>query len=146
MARITTLALLALVLPSRSPAGQDILVFANGVEIAQRSADEVSETNADRNMDIGRYYVGRRDYTGAVNRLKVLLTHFRTSRHVEEALAHLTEAHLALGFASEAQTAVAVLGRKFPNSHWSASAHDALRSKGLEPAEDEQSWISRTFK
>ena len=61
--------------------------------------------------------------------------HFQTSRHVEEALARLTETYLALGIILEAQTAAAVLGRKFPNSHWTTTAHDALRSKGLEPAE-----------
>jgi outer membrane protein assembly factor BamD len=146
MARITMLALLALVLHGRSPAGQDMLVSTNDVVIAQRSTDDVSETDADRIMEIGRYYVGRRDYAGALARFKHLLTHFRTSRHVEEALPRLTETYLALGVASEAQTAAAVLDRKFPNSDWSASAREVLRSKGLDPAEDEQSWISRTFK
>ena len=65
-------------------------------------------------------------------------TQFPTSRHVEEALAHLTESYLALGIASEARTAVAVLGRKFPNGHWSAQARAALQSAGLEPAEDDK--------
>jgi hypothetical protein len=43
-------------------------------------------------------------------------------------------------------TAVAVLGRKYPNGHWSAEAHEALASAGLEAAEDSNSWISRAFR
>jgi outer membrane protein assembly factor BamD len=65
---------------------------------------------------------------------------------VEEALAHLAEAYMGLGIASEAMTAVAVLGRKYPNGHWSAEAHEALASAGLEAAEDSNSWISRAFR
>jgi hypothetical protein len=47
---------------------------------------------------------------------------------------------------SEAQTAVAVLGRKFANSYWFAQARDALKLAGLEPIENEKSWISQPFK
>jgi outer membrane protein assembly factor BamD len=71
---------------------------------------------------------------------------FHLSRHVEEALARLVETCLALGIASEAQTAAALLHRKFPNGHWSAYANSLLRSAGLEPIEDESSWISRSLK
>ena len=73
------------------------------------------------------------------------MTQFQASRHVEEALALLTEAYLALGDVAEAQTATAVLSRKFPHGHWCAEAHDALRAAGLEPAENETSWISRAL-
>ena len=37
-----------------------------------------------------------------------------TTRHVEEALARLTEAYMAIGIVGEAQTAAAVLGHNFP--------------------------------
>ncbi|MGA8901944.1 hypothetical protein [Bradyrhizobium sp.] len=41
--------------------------------------------------------------------------------------------------------AVAVLQRKFPDSPWSHQALDVLKSAGLEPAEDQKSWISQAF-
>src|SRR5262249_11416837 len=66
-------------------------------------------------------------------------------RHVEEALERLTEAYLALGVASEAQTAAAVLGHNFPDSRWYADAYRLVRSRGFEPSEDKGSWISRAF-
>jgi hypothetical protein len=48
-----------------------------------------------------------------------------------------------LGIVQEAQTAAAVLDRKFPNSHWRSDALDLLKAQGLEPAENKTSWISR---
>ena len=38
-----------------------------------------------------------RDYTGAINRFKIVVTRYQTTRHVEEALLRLTEAYLSLG-------------------------------------------------
>ena len=65
-------------------------------------------------MEIGRYYLNRKDYTGAINRFKVVVTKYQTTRQVEEALERLTEAYMALGIVGEAQTAAAVLGPQFP--------------------------------
>ena len=80
-------------------------------------------------------------------RLKSVLTQFPTSsQHTPEALARIAKSYLALGAASEAQTAVAVLDRKFPGSPWSGYAHTALESAALAPFEDERSWISKAFR
>jgi outer membrane protein assembly factor BamD len=100
---------------------------------------------AGREMNVGRYYLERRDYTGAINRFKVVATRYQTTRHVEEALMRLTEAYLALGIVHEAQTAAAVLGHNFPDSRWYKDAYRLVRSGGLEPVEHKGSWISRAF-
>jgi outer membrane protein assembly factor BamD len=92
--------------------------------------------DADRHMTVARYYAGRGDHSGAVNRLKLVLTQYQGSPHVEEALARITEAYLALGIARAAQNAAAVLIRKFPNGRWAAYARDALTAAGLTPVED----------
>jgi outer membrane protein assembly factor BamD len=97
-------------------------------------------------MDIGRHYFGDREFLAALNRLKIVVTQFQASRHVEEALALLTDAYLALGNDSEAQTAAAVLARRFPDSPWTQVARDALGAAGLGPSENAASWISRTFR
>jgi outer membrane protein assembly factor BamD len=131
---ITLLALLALVPAWTQPSGTN-LPLRDGVGIAQKSADEIADPDADKNMIVARYYISRGDYTAALVRLKAFLTRFQTSRHVDEALARLTDIYLKLGIASEAQNAAAVLARKFPNSSWSTYATDALRSAGLEPVE-----------
>ena len=97
-------------------------------------------------MSVARWYLQRRDYTPALNRLKIVVIHPRGGRDVEEALAGLTEAYLTLGIAREAQTAAGVLGRYFPNGHWYAQARDLLKSAGLEPYADEGSWMARPFR
>jgi outer membrane protein assembly factor BamD len=140
MGRIALLALLVLVLPGWTQPSGTNLPLRDDVEIAQKSADEIADPDADKTMVVARYYISRGDYTAALNRLKVLLTTFQTSRYVDEALARLTDVYLKLGIASEAQTAAAVLARKFPNSRWSTYAGDALRSAGLEPVEHGGSW------
>jgi outer membrane protein assembly factor BamD len=120
--------------------------FAGSTKAAEKAADGIADQNADKQMVVARYYLDKRNHLGAINRFKIVVTQFQTSRHIEEALAHIAEIYVALGIASEAQTAIAVLDRKFPNGHWSAEAHEALKSAGLEPVEDEKSWISRAFK
>jgi outer membrane protein assembly factor BamD len=101
---------------------------------------------AGHEMTIGRYYMERRDYTAAINRFKTVVTRYQTTRHVEEALARLTEAYMAIGIVGEAQTAAAVLGHNFPDSRWYKDAYNLVKSGGLEPSENEGSYISRAFK
>jgi outer membrane protein assembly factor BamD len=130
---IALLTLLALLPAWTQPSGTN-LPLRDSVEIAQKSADELADPDADKTMIVARYYISRGDYTAALVRLKTL-TRVQTSRHVDEALAGLTDVYLKLGIASEAQNAAAVLARKFPNSRWSTYAIGALRSAGLEPVE-----------
>ena len=101
---------------------------------------------AGKEMLVGRYYMERRDYTGAINRFKIVVTRYQTTRHVEEALLRLTEAYLALGIVGEAQTSAAVLGHNFPDSRWYKDAFALLGSRGLQPSENQSSWISQAFK
>jgi outer membrane protein assembly factor BamD len=101
---------------------------------------------AGREMNVGRYNMQKRNYIGAINRFKTVVTQYQTTRHVEEALARLTEAYMAIGIVSEAQTAAAVLGHNFPDSPWYKDAYNLVKSGGLEPTEDRGSYISQAFK
>jgi outer membrane protein assembly factor BamD len=101
---------------------------------------------AGKEMNVGRYYMQKRDYTAAINRYKAVVTQYQTTRHVEEALYRLTEAYMSIGIVGEAQTAAAVLGHNFPDSRWYKDAYNLVKSGGLEPSENQGSWISRTFK
>ena len=101
---------------------------------------------AGKEMDVGRFYMNKRDFIGAINRFKVVVTQYQTTRHVEEALMRLTEAYVALGIVDEAQTAAAVLGHNFPDSSWYKDAYNLVKTAGGEPtAENKNSWISRAF-
>lgn len=100
---------------------------------------------AAKEMNVGRFYLQKRNYTAAVNRFREVIIKYQTTRHVEEALERLTEAYMAMGITSEAQTAAAVLGHNFPDSPWYKDAYALLQSGGLEPREDRGSYISRAF-
>jgi len=104
------------------------------------------DTLAAQEMEIGRYYLKRKNYIGAINRFKTVVSDYQTTAHVEEALMRLTECYMALGVKEEAQTAAAVLGHNFPQSKWYKDAYTLLASDGLAPREDNDSWISKAWK
>lgn len=101
---------------------------------------------AGKEMDIGRFYLKKRNFTGAINRFREVIVKYQTTRHVEEALSRLVEAYMGLGIVGEAQTAAAVLGHNFPDSQWYKDAYVLLETGGLKPREDTGSWISKTFR
>ncbi len=113
---------------------------------AKQKMEVARDQLAGKEMQIGRYNLERRNYTGAINRFKVVVTKYQTTRHVEEALERLTEAYMSLGIVAEAQTAAAVLGHNFPDSEWYKHAYALVKNGGLEPAENKGSWISKAFK
>ncbi len=96
-------------------------------------------------MRVGRYYLGRRNYVAAINRFRVVIEEYQTTRHVEEALHRVVESYLTMGVVDEAQTAAAVLGHNFPDSEWYERSFALLQSGGLQPQENSGSWISRAF-
>ena len=99
----------------------------------RRSSRSPATSSPARRWRSARYYLKRRDYIAAINRFKVVVTQYQTTRHVEEALMRLTEAYMALGIVNEAQTAAAVLGHNFPDSPWYRDAYRLVKSGGLEP-------------
>ncbi len=113
---------------------------------AKKKIEMARDQLAGKEMEIGRFYLQKRDFLGAINRFKVVVTQYQTTREVEEALERLTEAYVALGIIDEAQTAAAVLGHNFPDSPWYKDAYNLLKGAGGEPNENKASWISRAFK
>nr|WP_284178030.1 outer membrane protein assembly factor BamD [Rhabdaerophilum sp. SD176] len=118
-------------------------------EYAREAKDKMrvaQDQLAGKEMDVGRFYLQRRNWTGAINRFREVIVKYQTTRHVEEALSRLVEAYMGLGIVNEAQTAAAVLGHNFSDSQWYKDAFALLESGGLKPREDTGSWISRTFR
>ncbi|MCW6511109.1 outer membrane protein assembly factor BamD [Lichenifustis flavocetrariae] len=101
---------------------------------------------AGKEMSVGRFYLARKNYTAAINRFREVLAKYQTTRHTEEALMRLTEAYMGLGITDEAQTAAAILGHNFPDSEWYKDSFALLKDNGLEPHENQDSWISKAFR
>lgn len=101
---------------------------------------------AGKEMEIGRYYLKRDHPVAAVNRFRTVLEQYQTTSHVPEALHRLVEAYMMLGITGEAQNAAAVLGHNFPGSTWYAASYDLLTGSNLAPADQPNSWLSRTYR
>src|SRR6201982_1743538 len=102
---------------------------------AKAKLEAARDQLAGKEMEIGRYNLQKRDFIAAINRFKTVVTQYQTTRHVEEALARLTEAYMSIGQVGEAQTAAAVLGHNFPDSKWYKDAYNLVEAGGYEPEE-----------
>lgn len=103
------------------------------------------DTLAAQEMDVGRFYLDKNNHLAAINRFKMVVTDYQTTAHVEEALYRLTASYLALGIASEAQNAAAVLGHNFPNSSWYKESYALLQKQGLMPEHNAGSWMAKVL-
>ncbi|HEU4548165.1 MAG TPA: outer membrane protein assembly factor BamD [Rhizomicrobium sp.] len=101
---------------------------------------------AGKEMAVGRYYLKRGDYIGAINRFRTVVEQYATTPQIAEALERLTEAYYSMGLDREAQTAAAVLGANYPGSAWYQDAYAILKGRNLKPVEDRGSWISQAFR
>lgn len=116
------------------------------VEDAQAKIRFARDQLAGKEMQVGRYYLERKEYLAAVSRFRTVVEQYPNTNQVEEALARLVEAYYAMGVTSEAQTAAAVLGHNYPDSQWYNDSFKLLQSGGLEPRESGSSWIARAGK
>jgi outer membrane protein assembly factor BamD len=96
-------------------------------------------------MAIGRYYLNKGDYVGAINRFRAVVEQYQRTSQISEALERLTEAYYALGVFNEAKTAAAVLGANYPGSPWYKDAYELLQGHHMKPEIDQGSWMSRIF-
>jgi outer membrane protein assembly factor BamD len=101
---------------------------------------------ASKEMQIGRYYMERKEYLAAISRFRIVVEKYPNTNQIEEALARLVEAYYAMGIVDEAQTAAAVLGHNYPDSQWYADSYKLLQSGGAEPRENKGSWIAAAGK
>jgi outer membrane protein assembly factor BamD len=128
---------------------QDVVQRFPDTEYARDATLKIDLTNdhlAGKEMAVGRYYLTRGDYIGAINRFRSVVEQYQTTPQIAEALERLTEAYYSLGLDHEAQTAAAVLGRNYPGSAWYQDAYNILKGRKLRPQEDKSSWMSKAFR
>lgn len=101
---------------------------------------------AAKEMEIGRYYLKRKNYAAAINRFKTVVQDFQTTTHTAEALHRLVEAYLALGFKDEAQTAAAILGYNYQSSPFYQDSFALLKGQGLAPEAKGSNWLAAIYR
>ena len=128
---------------------QDVVQRFPNTEYARDASLKIDLTLdhlAGKEMEVGRYYLTRRNYIGAINRFKTVVQRYQKTPQIAEALERLTEAYYALGVYNEAKTAAAVLGANYPGSPWYQDAYNLLVTHNMKPEADQSSWIARQFR
>ena len=127
---------------------QDVVQRFPDTEYARDATLKIDLTEdhlAGKEMEVGRYYLNRGDYIGAINRFRIVVDQYQTTPQIAEALERLTESYYSLGLDSEAQTAAAVLGANYPGTVWYQDSYNILKGRNLLPKADQQSWIYKAF-
>ncbi|KEP69570.1 outer membrane protein assembly factor BamD [Thioclava sp. BHET1] len=101
---------------------------------------------AGKEMEIGRYYLKRGNYSAAINRFRVVVEQFQTTSQTPEALERLVECYLALGINDQAQTAAAILGHNFQSSPFYQDAFNLLEKRGLKPEAKGDGWLASVYR
>ena len=104
---------------------------------------------AAKEMEIGRYYLKRGNYTAAINRFQFVVEEFGTTAQTPEALHRLVEAYLSLGLVDEARQAAVVLGHNFQSSDWYQSTHSLFTSRGMavpQPRSDNDGLLEQFYR
>ena len=101
---------------------------------------------AAKEMEIGRYYLKRKNYAASINRFRVVVEQFQTTSQTPEALHRLVEAYLSLGLTEEAQTAGAILGHNYQSTEWYQDSYALLTGQGLEPKLLGDSWLASIYR
>jgi len=100
---------------------------------------------AGKEIEIGRYYLKRKQYQAAINRFEKVVEQYQTTTHVPEALHRLTEAYLSLGIIDEARKAAAILGRNYPQSTWYKDSYKLVGAPQQKVTQPTNSFSFKTF-
>ncbi|MEP3846529.1 MAG: outer membrane protein assembly factor BamD [Paracoccaceae bacterium] len=101
---------------------------------------------AGKEMEIGRFYLKRDNFSAAINRFRVVVEDFQTTSHTAEALHRLVESYLSLGLTDQAQTAGAILGFNYRSTEWYEDSFKLLTGQGLQPRSRGNNWLSQIYR
>jgi outer membrane protein assembly factor BamD len=100
---------------------------------------------AGKDMEVGRFYMKRREYLAAVIRFRRVIERYQTTSHAPEALHRLVESYMALGIHEEAKMAGAVLAHNYDGSKWYKYSYALLVEGDLTPEANNSSWLSKLW-
>jgi len=100
---------------------------------------------AGKDMEVGRFYMKRKEYLAAVGRFRNVIEQYQTTSHTPEALHRLVESYMALGIVDEAKMAGAVLDHNYGGTKWYRYSYAMLVEGNLQPAGSNESWLSKLW-
>ena len=78
----------------------------------------IKEILASKEMYIARYYIDRKKWIPAINRLKIVVNDYERTIYVEEALHRLVEINYKIGLLEESKKYAILLGYNYQSSKW----------------------------
>lgn len=96
---------------------------------AQYKVNLIRDHLAGHEMEVGRFYLVRKQYLAAIGRFTTVVKDYQTTSQVPEALLRLTESYTALGLQNEARRVAAVLGYNYPSSEWYVDSYELVTNK-----------------
>ncbi len=97
-------------------------------KLAEPKFDLCLNQLAGKEMEIGRYYLARSEFVGAISRFKAVITEYPENRHKAEAYHRLIEAYLSLGIPGEASKVYAEFASYNKDSEWYARSTSLLNT------------------
>ncbi len=88
--------------------------------------DLIDDHLAGKEMEIGRYYLSKKNPIAAIKRFQNVLDQYNATTHVMEALYRLIEVNVMLGLRHEGMKYAEVLEYNYPDSYWHNKAQDLL--------------------
>ncbi len=104
---------------------EQVIIRFPGTPYAQDASMKIALTNdhlAGKEMEVGRYYLGQKNYLSSLNRFSTVVNNYQTTSHIEEALYRQVELYTLLGLNGEAAKAYRVLEYNYPKSTWTMQA------------------------
>lgn len=109
---------------------------------AELKKDLTIDHLAGKEMEVGRYYVSRKEYLAAISRFRKVVDDYQGTTHVPEALHRLVELYSKLGIIEEAQNYAAVLGHNYPTSEWYKDSYRILAPEAAAEADAKsEGWL-----
>ena len=113
------------------------------VKAAELKFDLAFDHLAGKEMEVGRYYLKRQQFPGAINRFRIVVEEYQTSSYTAEALHRLVEAYLSMGLVEVAQSAGAILGYNYQATAWYQRTYSLLKNENLSPAAKGTGWLRK---
>lgn len=85
--------------------------------------DLVRDHLSSSEMNVGRFYLKKRNPIAAIKRFQYVVQNYQTTNHITEALYRMVECYVMLGIKEEASKYSAVLGHNYPDSEWYNKAY-----------------------
>ncbi len=89
----------------------------------------IQSNYAAKHMHIGRFYLKEKKYTAALNRFKIVIEEFSTSKFTPEALHRMVEAYNAMGMRDDSIKTASTLGYNYPNSKWYKFSYELINKE-----------------